>query len=275
MQHISYKVHCSQQEQRRRLCSADDAAEGRHLAQIFHQVCNVVQMLSQHGFLLPCRSCALILLLTHRSLSFATPATTGAAQQLAGTVMQPSSVRASWDAGRRSLRIRGRLDRRFGQQVKVEELEQATLDLAAGTARLEQCGDRQQTIEAFERSCVIGGTIQRYDEREKGSALNCGAVCWVDEVEQKLSLEVDQSDGRQMELASGGEGSKGFRSSRSYAFPARRCACSADEGATVLASSPARSISTNRSAHRHPLPLVDRVLPPAVMPHSIQNPPAA
>ncbi len=87
---------------------------------------------------------------------------------------------------RRRRRAHARRARRLGHQVEIEELDDFELDVARGGAGFEEGCDGQQAVDGFEGARVGGCGEEGGDEDEEGVGLDCGTVCWVEEVQEEL-----------------------------------------------------------------------------------------
>lgn len=96
---------------------------------------------------------------------------------LAGTALQARRATAPEDGG-------------LGHEVKVKEFDQLELDLARGATLLEKGCHREKTIEVFEGASVGRAVQQRRNEGEEGSRLNGRAVDRVEQIEEKVHVDL-------------------------------------------------------------------------------------
>lgn len=74
----------------------------------------------------------------------------------------------------------------FGHEVKVQELDQFHLHLAAGGTRFDERGDGQQPVKGFERARVGGVVEEGSNKGEQSYRLNGGAGRGIEEIEEEL-----------------------------------------------------------------------------------------
>lgn len=82
----------------------------------------------------------------------------------------------------------------FGHEVKIQELDQFHLHLAAGGTGFEERSDGKQAVERFERTRVGGVLQEGSDEGEQGDRLDGRAGGGVKKVEEELLKDRQELD---------------------------------------------------------------------------------